>query len=210
MLANLLENAVRYLNDLPVSVHVRRSGARVVVLVVDQGPGIAASEQDRIFEPFYRGRPSDGAGSPGAGLGLAIAGVRSGERRDDRGRVAPRAGDELRCLVPALRGCPGDRLSTRPAVLICDDEAQILRGLRVILRDAGYDVLPAETGEEALDAAAVNHPDAAIIDLVLPDIDGVEVCKRLREWSQLPIIVSPPSERRTPKCERWRPAPTTT
>ncbi len=64
-----------------------------------------------------------------------------------------------------------------------------MRGLRVILRDAGYDVLPAETGEEALDAAAVNHPDAAIIDLVLPDIDGVEVCKRLREWSQLPIIV---------------------
>ncbi len=71
--ANLLENAVRYSNDLPVSVHVRRSGARVVVRVVDQGPGIAASEQDRIFEPFYRGRPSDGAGSRGAGLGLAIA-----------------------------------------------------------------------------------------------------------------------------------------
>jgi two-component system KDP operon response regulator KdpE len=80
-------------------------------------------------------------------------------------------------------------LSRSPVVLICDDEPQILRALRVILRDAGYDALPASTGEEALDAAAVGHPDAAIIDLILPDIDGVEVCRRLREWSEMPIIV---------------------
>jgi two-component system KDP operon response regulator KdpE len=61
--------------------------------------------------------------------------------------------------------------------------------LRVILRDAGYDTLTAYTGEESLDAAALRHPDAAIVDLVLPDIDGVEVCRRLREWSEMPIIV---------------------
>jgi two-component system, OmpR family, KDP operon response regulator KdpE len=74
-------------------------------------------------------------------------------------------------------------------VLVCDDEPQILRGLRVILRDAGFEAIPAETGEEALDLAASRHPDAAIVDLVLPDIDGVEVCRRLREWSEMPIIV---------------------
>jgi two-component system KDP operon response regulator KdpE len=77
----------------------------------------------------------------------------------------------------------------RPPVLVCDDETQILRALRVILRDAGYEAVPASTGEEALDLAAVRHPEAAIIDLVLPDIDGVEVCRRLREWSRIPIIV---------------------
>jgi two-component system KDP operon response regulator KdpE len=76
-----------------------------------------------------------------------------------------------------------------PPVLVCDDEAQILRALRVILRDAGYEAVPAITGEEALDLAAVRHPEAAIIDLVLPDIDGVEVCRQLREWTQIPIIV---------------------
>jgi two-component system, OmpR family, KDP operon response regulator KdpE len=80
-------------------------------------------------------------------------------------------------------------VNARPLVLICDDEAQILRALRVILRDAGYEPMPASTGEEALDAAAVRHPDAAIIDLVLPDMDGVAVCRSLREWSQMPIIV---------------------
>jgi two-component system, OmpR family, KDP operon response regulator KdpE len=74
-------------------------------------------------------------------------------------------------------------------VLVCDDEPQILRALRVILRDAGYEAITAATGEEALDRAAVKPPAAAILDLMLPDIDGVEVTKRLREWSAMPIIV---------------------
>ncbi len=74
-------------------------------------------------------------------------------------------------------------------VLVCDDEPQILRALRVILRDAGYEAVTASTGEEALDRAAVKPPAAAILDLMLPDIDGIEVTKRLREWSEMPIIV---------------------
>jgi two-component system KDP operon response regulator KdpE len=79
--------------------------------------------------------------------------------------------------------------AVKPRVLVCDDEQQILRALRVILRDAGYEALPSSSVEEALDVAAVQRPDAAIIDLVLPDGDGVEVCRRLREWSQMPLIV---------------------
>jgi two-component system, OmpR family, KDP operon response regulator KdpE len=74
-------------------------------------------------------------------------------------------------------------------VLVCDDELQILRALKVILRDAGYEPVVAANGEEALDQAAVRPPAAAILDLMLPDIDGVEVTKRLREWSEMPIIV---------------------
>ena len=78
---------------------------------------------------------------------------------------------------------------TRPRVLVCDDEQQILRALRVILRDAGFEPLPASTAEEALDVAAVRRPAAGIIDLVLPDGDGIEVCRRLREWTDMPLIV---------------------
>jgi two-component system KDP operon response regulator KdpE len=74
-------------------------------------------------------------------------------------------------------------------VLILDDEPQILRALRVVLRDAGFQVLPAETAQEALDLAALHRPDAAIVDLVLPDGDGVAVCRTLRSWSRMPIIV---------------------
>jgi two-component system KDP operon response regulator KdpE len=80
-------------------------------------------------------------------------------------------------------------VNDRQRVLVCDDEPQILRALRVILREAGFEVLPAAGAREALDSAAVRPPDAAIIDLVLPDGDGVEVCRSLREWSELPIVV---------------------
>jgi two-component system, OmpR family, KDP operon response regulator KdpE len=74
-------------------------------------------------------------------------------------------------------------------VLVCDDEPQILRAVRVVLREAGFEAITTDSGEEALDRAAVRSPDAAIIDLILPDIDGIEVCRRLREWSAAPIIV---------------------
>jgi two-component system, OmpR family, KDP operon response regulator KdpE len=74
-------------------------------------------------------------------------------------------------------------------VLVCDDEHQILRALRVILRDAGFEVITAATAEEALDRAALGPVDAAILDLVLPDGNGVDVCRSIREWSDMPIIV---------------------
>ena len=74
-------------------------------------------------------------------------------------------------------------------ILVCDDDPQILRALRLVLRGAGYEVLTAATGEEALDRAAIAGPHAAIIDLMLPDRPGIEVCRELRSWSELPIIV---------------------
>jgi two-component system KDP operon response regulator KdpE len=80
-------------------------------------------------------------------------------------------------------------LNAAPRILVCDDEPQILRALKVILRDAGYEAVTASSGEEALDRAAVKPPEAAILDLMLPDVDGVEVTRRLREWSQMPIVV---------------------
>jgi two-component system KDP operon response regulator KdpE len=74
-------------------------------------------------------------------------------------------------------------------VLVCDDEHQILRALRAVLREAGFDVETTASAQEALDAAAVRPPDAAIIDLMLPDGNGIEVCRELRSWTQMPILV---------------------
>jgi two-component system sensor histidine kinase KdpD len=71
--ANLLENALRYSGQRPVSVHARQTGDRVVIRVVDHGPGIGAGEQERIFEPFYRGQEATATRWTGSGLGLAIA-----------------------------------------------------------------------------------------------------------------------------------------
>ena len=76
-----------------------------------------------------------------------------------------------------------------PRVLVVDDELQILRGLKVILRQAGYDVEVAATKAEAIDAAAARPPDAMVLDLVLPDGSGVDVAREVRKWSRVPIIV---------------------
>ena len=74
-------------------------------------------------------------------------------------------------------------------VLVVDDEPQIRRALRLVLRANGYEVTEVAAGEAALDALATAVFDLMILDLVLPDVDGVEVCRRVRDWSELPVVV---------------------
>jgi two-component system, OmpR family, KDP operon response regulator KdpE len=74
-------------------------------------------------------------------------------------------------------------------VLVVDDEPQILRALRINLHARQYDVVTAGTGRGALDAASDAHPDLVILDLGLPDMDGVDVIRSLRKWTQVPIVI---------------------
>ena len=77
----------------------------------------------------------------------------------------------------------------KPIVLIIDDELQIRRLLRVCLEGNGYRVLEASSGQDGLMQAAQHPPDVVLLDLGLPDMDGVAVLKRLREWSRVPVVV---------------------
>jgi len=81
------------------------------------------------------------------------------------------------------------RMNPQPHILVIDDEPQILRALRTILTARQFRVSTAARGEDGLAMAAAQPPDLIILDLSLPDIDGIEVCKRLREWTQVPIVV---------------------
>lgn len=74
-------------------------------------------------------------------------------------------------------------------VLVVDDDVQIIRAMRINLRARGYEVETAESGGAALRLAEERHPDLVLLDLGLPDVEGVEVIQRLRGWSQVPIIV---------------------
>jgi two-component system, OmpR family, KDP operon response regulator KdpE len=74
-------------------------------------------------------------------------------------------------------------------VLVVDDEPEIVRGLTIVLRDAGYAVEAAPTKAAALASVSTRPPEAMVLDLVLPDGDGVAVCKEIRSWSRLPILV---------------------
>jgi two-component system KDP operon response regulator KdpE len=80
-------------------------------------------------------------------------------------------------------------VKNQPHILVIDVEPQILRALKTILRERDFRVTTAGTGEEGLALAAAEPPDLVVLDLSLPKMDGIEVCARLREWTQLPILV---------------------
>ena len=80
-------------------------------------------------------------------------------------------------------------MTSKPQILVIDDEQQILRAMRTILTQQNYQVTATGTGEEGLALATAIQPDIIILDLGLPDMTGVEVCRRLREWTDLPVIV---------------------
>ena len=187
-----------------------------MIRVVDRGPGIPPGQLEQVFQPFYRSTaPADHGGS---GLGLAIArgfteangGTLHVESLPgqgatfvfelplaSRGRGARAAADERpatrthrRRAARRRRERERDGAAGRPArVLVVDDEPQILRALKVVLRDAGFEAVAAENASEALDIASLRPPQAAIVDLVLPGEDGVALTRRLREWSEMPILV---------------------
>jgi len=77
----------------------------------------------------------------------------------------------------------------RPDILVVEDEVQIRRLLRVMLEAAGYSVREADAGQVGLNEVAFRRPDVVILDLGLPDLSGLEVLKRLREWSNVPVLI---------------------
>jgi two-component system KDP operon response regulator KdpE len=79
--------------------------------------------------------------------------------------------------------------TAKPDILVIDDEVQIRRLLRLTLESAGFRVREAENGALGLNEAAVQRPDAIVLDLSLPDLGGLEVLRRLREWSQIPVLI---------------------
>jgi two-component system KDP operon response regulator KdpE len=82
-----------------------------------------------------------------------------------------------------------DTAPYKPTVLVIDDEVQIRRLLRVTLEANGYRVLEAATGNDGIVETAQRKPDAVVLDLGLPDLEGLTVLKRLREWSRVPVLI---------------------
>jgi len=92
-------------------------------------------------------------------------------------------------------------MSDTARVLVVDDEPQILRFLRASLGASGFEVIEAETGAEALKRAAADAPEIVVLDLGLPDMDGKDVIRSLRDWSEIPIIVLSARAREAEKIE---------
>jgi two-component system KDP operon response regulator KdpE len=96
---------------------------------------------------------------------------------------------------------PAAAEALRPLILVVEDEPQVMRVLRGASARNGYRVAEASSGEQALVSAATRAPDLVLLDLGLPDLDGVEVTRRLRQWSRVPLIVISARERENDKIQ---------
>ena len=191
VLTNLLDNARGYAGAGPVEVVARQAGDAVELRVVDHGPGIPVPERERVFDQFYRLK-GGGRRPEGTGMGLAICrGIVQAHGGRLRVETTPGGGATFVLTLPVSpRPAPAGR--GRPdvtRVLVVDDEPPIVRAVAANLRVRGFEVLTASSGEAALTAVETHQPDCIVLDLGLPGIDGLEVLRRLRTWTQVPVVV---------------------
>jgi signal transduction histidine kinase/CheY-like chemotaxis protein len=197
ILINLLSNAIKYTERGSVSLTVRYHSPSAEIEVADTGPGIAAEDRERIFEPFERGRSQEVRSLPGTGLGLTITRlltqIMGGEVQVQSSSAAGstfvvrlmlgEVRDHKPASRPAQRIC--DYLGARQKILLADDDPMHLELVQNLLRPLGFTVFIARDGKTCVQLAEQCQPDLAMIDLSLPDISGWEVAQQLRAMDQL-------------------------
>ena len=199
MIANITANAVRH---TPAGSAVRllageisdEQGRRVQIRVVDSGPGVPGGRPggDVRAVPAARRRP---AGRPASASGLAVArGLAEAVDATIEVEDTPGGGLTMIVTVPVAvaigrRGCRAGRRGEMIRVLVVDDDRPLARALAINLKAHGYDVTVAHDGRAALTEVARAHPAVVVLDLGLPDLDGIEVLAGIRGWSAIPVIV---------------------
>jgi CheY-like chemotaxis protein len=202
VVTNLLSNAIKFSPERGlVSVGARRSGGDLEIWVTDQGQGIAPEDVGRLFRKFQQldGRTVRAVG--GTGLGLAIC---RGIVEEHGGRIGvdSRPGEgatfTVRLPIPGTAGAtpsregPEERKEEAPLVLVVDDDPDVRALLRDVLQIAGFRVLEAGRVLEGVELARQRLPDAITMDLMLPDLDGFEAIRLLREQPETrdtPVVV---------------------
>jgi PAS domain S-box-containing protein len=197
-LANLISNAVKFTPaGGTVQITTERHSDEILFSVRDSGRGIAPDKLESIFERFQQIDSSDSRQTGGTGLGLAIC--RSiVEHHGGRIWASSLAGEgsTFSFVVPAALDA-ADAYTPRPggdrgAVLMCDDNAEILEVTGTALEAHGYRVILARTGEQMIERALAEHPDVILLDLIMPDMSGVETLVALRQHAaadDIPVVV---------------------
>ena len=195
-LINLLANAAMHTpHGTPIEISGWINAGELRIEVADRGPGLPSDQLERIFDLFHRA-PEAKPGGTGFGIGHrericgraggpCAGGESSRWRRGFHhlhagGGRAKLAGGTIVNATSVQAGC---------SALVIDDEPQIQRLLTISLEANGYRVTTTGTGQEGLAIAAQRRHDVIILDLGLPDLDGLAVLKQLREWTQTPVVV---------------------
>ena len=181
---------------LGTGIHGRGRGGRrtgwVVVTVRDQGIGIPAKDLERIFERFYRVDRARSRETGGTGLGLSI--VRHvATNHGGTVEVSSREGEgstfTLRLPEAGAAAVGALMADTRPTVLVVEDEESFVEALTLGLNREGFAVRVARDGAEALASFDAARPDVVLLDLMLPRVSGIDVCRHIRARSSIPIIM---------------------
>jgi CheY-like chemotaxis protein len=202
VVTNLLSNAIKFSPEQErVTVGARRSGAELEVWVSDHGRGIAAEDVGRLFRKFQQLDGSNVRAVGGTGLGLAICrGIveEHGGRIGVESQVGAGATFTVHLPVPgAASAVPGDAApaegkAAAPLVLVVDDEPDVRGLMRDVLQLSGFRVIEAGRVLEGVELARQQHPDVITMDLMLPDLDGFEAIRLLREQPETretPVVV---------------------
>lgn len=197
-LTNLISNAVKFSEPgASVRVSCAPGDGEVLFEVSDEGRGIPAKSLESIFERFQQVDASDSREKGGTGLGLAICRTIVDHHG---GRIwvdsVPGRGSTFSFVLPAHTtngSLPGARVNGGgPTILICDDDAAVVEVVGALLGQRGYRVIEASSGEQALERAIAERPDAILLDLLMPGTSGWETAAALSErpeTSDIPIVI---------------------
>ena len=202
VLTNLLSNGVKFTpNGGSVTISSRETEDKVQIDVTDTGIGIPTEDQPKLFSDFFRGGRVE---AEGAGLGLSIAKkiveahggriwVQSPDSETGKGTRFSFAMPKVLEAVKRPVEAEGTKV-TNADILVTDDDPEMRRITSLVLESQGYSVRTAQDGEEALEKIAEKEPDLLILDLLMPKMDGFEVCKRINERSgkkgrKFPVII---------------------
>jgi signal transduction histidine kinase/DNA-binding response OmpR family regulator/HAMP domain-containing protein len=210
ILQNIIANAVKFTEKGSVDVVIQQTGSFVEIAVTDTGIGIAESFLPYIFDEFRQADGSTSRRFGGTGLGLAIAkkyatllggsiGIRSELNKGSTFTLRlPLHSASTKTVGPApeLRK-PPQRSITEPVagtktILLVDDSEPAIIQMRDILAEQGYRILIAHDGSEALSSIETNLPDAIVLDLTMPGIDGFTVLKTVRDaerTAHVPVLI---------------------
>ncbi len=199
---NLLSNAVKFTpSGGKVLISSQETDDYIQLEISDTGIGISSDEMPKMFSDFYRGMKVDAAG---AGLGLSIARMivqaHGGKIWVESPCPETGIGSKFSFTIPkalaAVEGKPKEEKGVvrEASILVADDDPEMLKLTTLVLQSRGYRVSTARDGEEALAKIGEEKPDLLILDLLMPKMDGFEVCKRLNEQagtsgSRIPILI---------------------